>query len=565
MIVAALYARKSNEQTGVSDKEKSITRQIEHGKAYALGKGWRVAVEHIYSDDGISGAELVNRPGFTRRMNGLNPKPPFQVLIMSEESRLGREQIQTAYALQQLMDAGVRVWFYLTDQERTLNTAMDKVMLSLTNFAAEMEREKAQQRVYDAMVRKAKAGHVTGGKVFGYDNVVVAGAVPNANGKMTRSHVELRINEPEAEVVRKIFRLYTEGRGFTTIAKTLNADGALCPRPRPITRPHGWAASSVRQIVLRRLYKGEQVWNRTKKRAPSGARKVRQRPEDKWIVVPLPQLQIIPPALWDQAQERWKHIRQLYLRATNGRVHGRPTNGHESPYLLTGFTACKTCTGSLCVQSERRNARRSNYYSCTTHLRRGSAACAQAMLVPMEALDRAVLAALEEKVLHPAVMTKALEKALQQLRPQLNDDPAVRRQTIEKELVKIEAVLARLAQALVEGGTLTTLLAEMKKYEDQRTRLCFEVTMLDGLTVTPFDPVRVEEELRGYLKDWSGLVQRHPMQTRQVLRKLLPNRIRVWREVRDGKKAYYFEGEAAVGKLFNGLVHIERSGVPNGI
>jgi hypothetical protein len=64
-----------------------------------------------------------------------------QVLIMSEESRLGREQIETAYALKQIIDAGVRVSFYLEDRERTLDSAMDKVMLSLTNFAAEMERE----------------------------------------------------------------------------------------------------------------------------------------------------------------------------------------------------------------------------------------------------------------------------------------------------------------------------------------------------------------------------------------------------------------------------------------
>lgn len=146
-MICAIYARKSTEQVGVSDEGKSVTRQIAHCQAYAESKGWRVATEHIYSDDGISGAEFVNRPGFIRLMNALKPKPPFQVLVMSEESRLGREQIQTAYALQQLMDAGVRVFFYLTDQERTLNTAMDKVMLSLTNFAAEMEREKAQQRL----------------------------------------------------------------------------------------------------------------------------------------------------------------------------------------------------------------------------------------------------------------------------------------------------------------------------------------------------------------------------------------------------------------------------------
>ena len=95
-------------------------------------------------------------------MNALKPQPPFQVLIMSEESRLGRESIETAYALKQLVTAGVRVFFYLEDRERTLESPTDKVMLSLTAFADELEREKARQRTYDAMQRKAKAGHVTG-------------------------------------------------------------------------------------------------------------------------------------------------------------------------------------------------------------------------------------------------------------------------------------------------------------------------------------------------------------------------------------------------------------------
>ena len=131
-MIAAIYARKSTEQNGVGDEEKSVTRQIEHAKEYAAKKGWTIAEDCIYVDDGISGAEFVKRPAFLRLMNALKPKPPFQVLIMSEESRLGREQIETAYALKQIMDAGVRVFFYLEDRERTLDNALDKVMLSLT-------------------------------------------------------------------------------------------------------------------------------------------------------------------------------------------------------------------------------------------------------------------------------------------------------------------------------------------------------------------------------------------------------------------------------------------------
>jgi len=98
--------------------------------------------------------------------------------------------------------------------------------------------------------------------------------------------------------------------------------------------------------------------------------------------LPAEHLRIVSDALWQEVQDRWKNVRKLYLRATDGRLHGRPTNGHESPYLLTGFTACKTCGGSLCVQSERRWGRRTLYYGCTTHLRRGEAACAQVMLAP---------------------------------------------------------------------------------------------------------------------------------------------------------------------------------------
>jgi site-specific DNA recombinase len=176
VMIAAIYARKSTDQSGVADEQKSITRQIDHARQYATRKGWTVDDAAVFVDDGISGAEFANRPGFLRLMNSVKPRAAFQVLVMSEESRLGREAIETAYALKQLVQAGVRVFFYLEDRERTLDSPTDKIMLSLTAFADELEREKARQRTYDAMMRKAKAGYVTGGRVFGYDNVEITDA-----------------------------------------------------------------------------------------------------------------------------------------------------------------------------------------------------------------------------------------------------------------------------------------------------------------------------------------------------------------------------------------------------
>src|SRR5262245_43896725 len=125
-MVASVYARKSTDQSSVADDQKSVARQVGRARSYAARKGWTVADEHVYIDDGISGAEFANRPGFLRLMNALKPRAPFRVLIMSEESRLGREAIETAYALKQLVTAGVREFFYLEDRERTLDSPTDQ-------------------------------------------------------------------------------------------------------------------------------------------------------------------------------------------------------------------------------------------------------------------------------------------------------------------------------------------------------------------------------------------------------------------------------------------------------
>ena len=83
-MIAAVYARKSTDQNGVAHEDRSVVRQVEHARAYAESKGWTVAEDHIYVDDGISGAEFANRPGFLRLMNSLKPRALFGRLVMSE-------------------------------------------------------------------------------------------------------------------------------------------------------------------------------------------------------------------------------------------------------------------------------------------------------------------------------------------------------------------------------------------------------------------------------------------------------------------------------------------------
>jgi DNA invertase Pin-like site-specific DNA recombinase len=448
-MIAAIYARKSTEQN-VSDEEKSVTRQVEHARAFAAAKGWTVAEKHVYADDGISGAEFVKRPGFLRLMNALKPRAPFEILIMSEGSRLGREQIEPAYALKQLVQAGVRVFFYLEDRERTLDSPTDKVMLSLTAFADELEREKARQRTTDAMLRKARAGHVTGGVVFGYDNVEVR--TPEGQ----RILVDRRVNDLEAAVVRRIFNRCADGAGLRTIAHELNADRAPAPLPRRRERPRGWAPSSVREILHRQLYRGVLLYNRTRKRDQWGRKRQQQRDAGEVIRLDMPELRIVAEDLWQRVHERLDGMRAQYARTTGGKqLAGRPASGVESRFLLTGFAVCGVCGGTLCARSRSHGRSRVYFYGCTTFERKGPSVCGNALALPMVATDQALLEALKEELLDPAVIARTIVKAVAELQ---RDDTgtSARGEVLRRELATLENQLGRLAEAIVLGGDSPT-------------------------------------------------------------------------------------------------------------
>jgi site-specific DNA recombinase len=560
MAIAAIYARKSTEQNGIGDEEKSVTRQIEHAKAYAVAKGWTVADEHVYVDDGISGAEFAKRPGFLRLMNALKPKPRFQILIMSEESRLGREVIETAYALKQIITAGVRVIYYLEDRERVLETPTDKLLLSVTAFTDEMEREKARQRTHDALVRKARAGYVAGGSVYGYDTVVVT--VPDAvTGKPKRLHVEREINEAEAAVIREIFEKAASGWGTRRIAHDLNARAVPAPPPRRAGRPRAWAPSTIYAMLTRPLYRGEMTWNRTRKRNSWGVKQQTGRAEADWVQLEIPALRIVAEPLWQAVRQRFRDTRASYLRATDGRLWGRPANGIESKYLLTGLAQCGLCGGSLIVHSRASAGRRTHAYLCSYHHLRGNTVCPGGLVLPVELTNEAVLAAVESEVLHPEVVRRAMSRAIAELNAP-TDTVVPRRTALQAELGVLEQELSRLAAAVAQGGDLKPLLEGIQARERRRGTLQTELAGLEGLQpVTTSDLQQIQQDVEARLADWQGLLRRHVAQSRQILKKLLVGRI-VFRRRDDG--VYEFSGQASLGRIIAGLACTKTVVAPTG-
>lgn len=556
-MIVAIYARKSTEQSGVNDEEKSVTRQIEHATAYAERKGWIVADEHIYSDDGVSGAEFVKRPGFLRLMNALKPRPIFQVLIMSEESRLGREAIQASYAFKQIIDSGVRVFFYLNDQERKLDNALDKIMLSLTNFSSEMEREKASQRTYDAMFRKAKALHVTGNKVFGYDNVPVYNREANADGTQRRQHVVRRINPEQAKVVIKIFELFASGFGLARIAKALNEDR--------ISPPHGgnlgWCPTALRDILQRDLYRGIVLWNRTQTIQRGGTRKQRQRPESEWLRLDAPELRIISQVLWKQVEERRARNHQAYLRGEDGRLLSRPTGeDHRSAYLLSSIARCVTCGGSI-VAIKRTAKRRyiRTVYQCAYHHKRGNTVCTNNVEVRQDILDSAILHAMNE-ALDERVLEASVAAALERIRSEQEKFPD-QRVALERELSLIQTRLHHLVELIANGRGTDSVIDSLHQEEARKKALFRELVRLDNLAhVVSLDAKRLATDLRSRLEDIPALFSRHVPHARQMLRKLLDGHILCEPIIEGGKRGYRFTATGTFDRLLTGAKVVNEFG-----
>ncbi len=551
---AAIYARKSTDDSDRDEENRSTKRQVDNARAYAKKNGWTVAQEHIYIDDGISGAEFINRPGLLRMMNDVKD---YDAIVMSELSRLGRDQVQNGYYLAQIQSAGVAVHLYLTDEEMKFDSATDRFMASVLSFGAELEREKGGQRTRDALLRKAQAGYSTGGRCYGYNNVPVM--LINVSGEKVKSHTDFKVNEAQAEVVRNIFRMYADGYGSCSIAKTLNGGkryekqlrkyfGGVAP---PAPARGEWCPTCVRPMLRRRRYTGVIEYGRRKNVRANG-RAYKRVKQAEFEQTERKDLRIIDPALWGKVQERISGMRSDYIRDNKGRLWGRPDQGRASKYLLSGLGRCEACDGRIVVVGP---SSKYLYYGCSRRINRGS--CDNNHLERMEWIDTAFLNAVEQAVLTPEalehVVTRAVAIAKERSAQRPGEVPG-----LEKELRRERRKLRRFVDCIADGDAPKTIKTEIKQCEHRIEELERTIASYpEARTLSELDMHRILKQAREVAPRFQEVLRRDPPAARQVLRKLLRDERDNFVPVlfapimRAGRKSYNLSGQLAVGKIFN--------------
>ena len=433
MTTAAAYIRKSNDQQDRTEDVKSVATQRDLVAAFAAAHGWTLDEQHVFADDGITGALFAERPGLQALLTETRTAPvPFSKLIVVEQSRLGRDQIDTMVLIRDIEEAGIEIWSTRDGRRITLSDDTSKLLASLEAWRDESERKKTATRVRDAAKTRFERGYVVGGRVYGYRNERLPGV---------KGAARLAIIAEQAEIVRRIFRMAADGLGLSRVARQLNAEAVAGPQrlsdadveklrlegePVPVNQ---WSVSGVREVLYRELYRGVVTFGKVRRTGPKSRVKL---PRQQWQTRSDESLRIVEQDLWDAAHARLAAAREAFLRATDGRMGGH-AQAIVNRYLLSGLLACgahsdapgrKPFCGSPLVATTRGRQKVPSYV-CAGHREKGKTFCTNQTGVPMAELNRAVIDSLK--------VTFSDAKFEQHLRDQAADTEQVAARRAERD------------------------------------------------------------------------------------------------------------------------------------
>ena len=279
---------------------------------------------------------------------------------------------------------------------------------------------------------------------------------------------ERRINEAEAEIVRRIFREFAAGASPRAIARRLNEGGVPAPTAGKL-----WTDSSLRGhagrgtgIVNNELYIGRMVWNRQRfmKNPETGKRVARINPPEDWIVAEVPELRIVDDELWQAAKARQGQIAEksaTTIAATRAAHANRLNSTHRPRYLLSGLLECGVCGGPYSKRGQDR-------YGCSNHVMTG--AFSNSRTVRRVEIEERVLAGLKDKLMAPEAAAEAM-KAYAEETNRLNRERRASGATDRAELAEIAKRIAAMIAAIEEVGYVRGMSDRLRELEARQDEI----------------------------------------------------------------------------------------------
>lgn len=352
---AALYCRLSVDDGNFGGSVSIETQKI---LLEQYCKDHKITDYKFYCDDGCSGTNF-DRPSFKKMLSDID-EGKINLVIVKDLSRFGRNYVEAGMYVQRFTDSNIR--FIAADDNYDSLVNSDDLLFPIKNVVNEMYARDVSKKTKAAKKAKARDGQFIGSKApFGYK------IDPN-----DRHH--LIVDEPAAQVVKRIFRLASEGVGYNKMAKIFREEKVLTPiayfnlnnpdyfKSDYWRKEFDWHVTSIRAILNNEVYLGKLVYGKQRNKSMKSKEKVRN-PKEDWIVVENCYEPIITQELWDTVH---KILNAKHRPAKAGEVQ-----------MFAGLLYCSDCGHCLTYsQKQRKDGSYHGAYSCWMYKTHGKEYCA---------------------------------------------------------------------------------------------------------------------------------------------------------------------------------------------
>lgn len=352
---AALYCRLSVDDGNFGGSVSIETQKI---LLEQYCKDHKITDYKFYCDDGCSGTNF-DRPSFKKMLSDID-EGKINLVIVKYLSRFGRNYVEAGMYVQRFTDSNIR--FIAADDNYDSLVNSDDLLFPIKNVVNEMYARDVSKKTKAAKKAKARDGQFIGSKApFGYK------IDPN-----DRHH--LIVDEPAAQVVKRIFRLASEGVGYNKMAKIFREEKVLTPiayfnlnnpdyfKSDYWRKEFDWHVTSIRAILNNEVYLGKLVYGKQRNKSMKSKEKVRN-PKEDCIVVENCHEPIITQELWDTVH---KILNAKHRPAKAGEVQ-----------MFAGLLYCSDCGHCLTYsQKQRKDGSYHGAYSCWMYKTHGKEYCA---------------------------------------------------------------------------------------------------------------------------------------------------------------------------------------------
>ncbi|MEK5389566.1 recombinase family protein [Margalitia sp. FSL K6-0131] len=401
LLKVAIYTRVSTEEQ--AKEGFSLEAQEDILKKYAKNNGYEIY--GIYSDEGYSGKNY-ERPEIQRLFRDLY-EGKFQAILVKTVDRISRRLSDISKLLDDvLLPNNCRL--LVSDNNLDSSTLNGSMFINFLGTFAQYERGMIIERVKSGMEKRAEQGYWNGGIVLGYDNV----------------NKQLVINESESLIVKRIFELRAEGKGYKYIAKTVNEEGYRSKKGKL------FSICTIKTILENEVYIGKCRWGRRK----DWNTKRRKGVTKDYVLVEGKHEAIISLDLWAKAQA---------VNNTNRESVSKNRNFHGD-FILSGILRCPVCgAGTVMSKSKKRDGSGYHlYYMCQAFASKGLKAC-KSNLIGKESIERKVLQKIKELLSDMGIVEEVLDRIEEQ---KVLEESSIRKSLLlnKKSLEKKKAHLDKL-------------------------------------------------------------------------------------------------------------------------